>query len=145
MTVDDFTIDRNFLARSHTDNVVHQYLLNSHVEFFAVANDSGRFSLQADKPLYGFRCPAPGLQFKRQAQVNQANNHGCSFEVHMSRHFRNELGSGYNNHGVQPCGACAQRDQGVHIGRVVFEGLPGTDIKMFTRNDHHGECQEPYR
>jgi hypothetical protein len=49
----------------------------------------------------------------------------------------------HHRHGIQPGTAGAQRDQGIHIGIVTTQRLPGPGIEVVTGVDQYGERGDP--
>src|SRR5690554_1422569 len=58
--------------------------LNGNVDFLAVANHPGGLGLQVQQPLNGGRGAATGTDFQGLTQVDQADDHGRGFEIHMA-------------------------------------------------------------
>ncbi len=144
MTFPHLSVHRNLFTGAYAHQIVEQHLFDRNIQFFAVANHPCGFRLQADQAFDSFAGASARFQLQRQPQINQTDDDGSGFEVDMPRHQRHCVRCENHHHGVEPCRAGAQGNQGVHVGGVIFKGLPGAHVKVTTRHDHHGQGQQPH-
>ena len=126
-------IDGNALAGPHHQDVARQNLLDGQFHFRAVAEDAGDGRLQVHEAANGCGGLSAGASFEHTSQQNQGDDGGSRFVVDLVR-----AAQGFPE-GVGKRRAGAQRDEGIHVGGAVAQGLEGSDIEGRAGIEQHRE------
>jgi len=140
----DGTVHGNFFTGANAQGVAVLHLLHRDVLFHfflirAIADHAGGFGAQVQQPFYCGAGLAASANLQCLAEIDQADDHGAGFEIHMPGGFWQGTRQQDHHHGVQPGGTSAQCNQGVHVGVMITEGFPGADKKMPAGGSEYGE------
>ncbi len=141
-TLSDHAIHRHLFAGPHDHYVAHQHLFHGDVHLLAIPYHSRRLGLQAHQLLDGLVGLAFGARLQHLAQQDEGDDDGRGVKVHLAQVLGEQSGDKSGGDGVDVSRAGTQGDQGVHIGRPVAEGAPGTHKKAAARPDQHRRRQD---
>ena len=139
----DEAIDRNLLAGTDPDPVALAHLFHRDVLLLTVPDHPGGLRPQIQQPAHRLRSLAFGAQLQCLTQVDQTDDHRRCLEIHMPGHFRQQLRHTGHDDGIQPGGTGADGNQGIHIGVVMPERLPGPGVKVPAGGGHDNDRQHP--
>ena len=134
-------IHRQLFARADPDMITLANLFHREILLFTVADYPRGFRPQVQQTTHCLRGFALGPQLQSLTQVDQADNHRRRLKIDMAGHFRQRPRDTCHDNGIEPGGAGTQCNQGVHVGIVVPECLPGASVEMPAGGGHHDQGQ----
>ncbi len=127
----DGAIHRNAFARPHHHRVAEAHFRHRDFDFRAVAQDAGVGRLQIHQPPNGCAGLGARPRLQQPACQDERDDGGGSFKVDFVAAARGLVNR------IQECGTGAQRNQRIHVGRVVPQRGPRRRVESGARIQHH--------
>ena len=138
---DDHSIDRNFLAGTHGDELADAHFLDGHIDFLPVALHVSDLRLEAGELADSVGGAALRAGFEPAAEQDEGDDGRSPFEIGMARSLRQQARRKSRDHGIAIGGAGPERDQGVHVGGPPHQRLQANREDAPPRTRQHRRRQ----
>ena len=139
-----YAVDGDVLARADNEDVALLHFLDAHGDLLAVAEYRGGLGGELHEALERVGGLALAARFEHLADGDEREYHRGGLEVELRVHdvhliHRSRLGGHLKERVAAPYkrGGGAERDQGVHVGRLVREALEAGDEELLV--DYHDD------
>ena len=145
MTVQQFAIDRDPLARAQADDVAGPDLVDGQIAQPAVAFDLGRIRGEVHQPPDRLPGLALGARLQPAAQQDQRDDDGGAFVIDMARALGQQARREGGDDGIKKGSRRSQHHEAVHLGRAAQQRRHAVAIEDAPRPGQNGSGQQELR